>query len=423
MVGDLVSEKLSWGSDKHFYVSLCQGAIPIGAAIGSHVSGYLCSHYGKRKATIFFQIVAIIGIILFSTLSTWTIIIGRLIIGFSDGPFLASPFNYISEAIPISLRKSASIFTTVMYTFGYCLSTIFSLGLPYHYTDTEPPMFWLYFMCLFQMVISIIQILGFLLYFKYETPAWLHEKERTTEYDESLEFVYYGEDIEIAKEEIEGRKKLMESDLPSLTDIFTKKQYLKMTRVSGLLYIFFQCTGVNCTVFYSFKMFQDISNDIFFSRIFSISIGLTLFFSAFFSSMITRYLGRKTLIMFYFGIVSSLNIIIGLISQHVVNPTVPILVLSIIYMFLCSSLGTIIAIYCMESVNIRIYSFGGTCNTLAISILILLFPLARQSFEIYYIFYFFGIICLIALLYSSIDLIETKGLDRQQIASLFINSK
>ena len=171
-------------------------------------------------------------------------------------------------------------------------------------------------------------------------------------------------------------------------------------------------------------MFQDISNDIFFSRIFSVSIGISIVLSCLFSGIITRYFGRKTLIVSGFGIVSCLNIIIGLISQYSLNPAVPVLVLSVIYVFVCASnLGTIIAIYCMESVNIKIYSFAGTCNTIAIAILIVLFPLARQSFEIYYIFYFFGIICLIALFYSSIDLIETKGLDRQQIASLFINSK
>ena len=419
--GELVSDKLSWGSDKSFYTSLCQGAIPTGAFIGTFISGFFSVHIGKRKTIMLFQTINIIGTVMFALGNTPIILIGRFITGICIGSFMATTQNFNSEISNITVRKTGSVIITVLAFFGYFICCVMALGLPERYSSTDPMIFWLTFMSLFPIIVNALQILGFLVYFTNETPAWLLDRGMEKEYNAALEFIYYGEDLEAMKKEIEGRKLLMNTESPSLYQIFTEKKHVKMTVLSIMLMIFLQFTGVNCLLFYSSKMFHDITNDILFSRVFSICIGFMTVISCILTSQVTKFFGRKTLIVWSFAGVSGLNILSGLVSQFSKSPAIPILIITMLFILICMcTLGTVIWVYCMECLNMRIFSVAATSNMLMSSIIVILFPLARIVMEIYYIFYFFGFASFIAFCYTSCKMIETKGLNKVQISEAFL---
>ena len=69
----------------------------------------------------------------------------------------------------------------------------------------------------------------------------------------ALKFLYFGEDLTNAKSEIEGRKLLMTNEIPSFKEIFTEKRFIKMTRVSSILLIFLQLSGINTVLFLPYQ--------------------------------------------------------------------------------------------------------------------------------------------------------------------------
>ena len=419
--GELLSDKLSWGTDKALYVSMCQGAIPTGAFIGTFISGSLSVKIGKRKTIMLFQMVNIIGTAMFALGNTPIIIIGRLITGICMGSFMATSQNFASEISNIAMRKTGSVILSVMGFTGYLICCIMALGLPERYSSTDPMIFWLTFMPLFPIIVYALQILGFLVYFTNETPVWLLDQGMEKEYNAALEFIYYGGELEGMKKEIEGRKLLMDNEAPTLYEIFTEKKYVRMTFLSIMLMIFLQCTGINCLMFYSSKMFHDITDDVLFSRVYSICIAFVTVISCMLTSQVTKFFGRKTLIVWSFAGVSGLNILSGLVSQFSKSPAIPILIITMVLVFICiCALSTVIWIYCMECLNIRILSTAATCSMLMNSILVILFPLARVVIEINYIFYFFGVISFIAFCYTSFRMIETSGLNKVQISEAFL---
>ena len=74
----------------------------------------------------------------------------------------------------------------------------------------------------------------------------------------------------------------------------------------------------------------------------------------------------------------------------------------------------------METVNIRILAFASMTSMAMNSVLIILFPILRQFIHISIIFYFFGVSCLIGKFYANFDMVETKGLNKKQVAEAFL---
>ena len=417
---DLISENLSWGSKKAYYLSICQGAVPVGMVIGAHVSGHYSIIIGKRRTFINFQLVFIVGTILLATLSTPVIILGRFFIGLASGVFYSITQNYISEVTPFSLRKIGSITVSSISFGGYSLCCFIALGLPYN-AEPNDSMFWVSFMIVFPACFAILQIILFIFWFKFDTPAWLLDTNNLKDFDLALKFLYFGEDLTNAKSEIEGRKLLMTNEIPSFKEIFTEKRFIKMTRVSSILLIFLQLSGINTVLFYSSKMFRDITDDLFISRLFSAFIGLATTFSSYLSSVSTNLFKRKTLVQCSLFILFILNFCIGLISKYAEDPKIPIIIVSLIYIFICMSmLGTVIWVFVMETVNIRILAFASMTSMAMNSVLIILFPILRQFIHISIIFYFFGVSCLIGTFYANFDMVETKGLNKKQVAEAFL---
>lgn len=420
-VGDLVSDELSWGSNKAYYFSMCQGGLAIGSIFGSFVAGIISIKYGKRKTLIGVGVLNIIGVLMFSFGNTLIKVIGRFINGLCNGFFFSVPQNFLSEVLPLSIRKFASIYTSASYGLGYLISCILALGLPLEYSYNDPMAFWVLFMSLFPILFMLFQTFGLIFYLKHETPVWLLDNGKEKEYQEALKFMYDDEGFLASKLEIEGRKEIMNSEKPSLLEIFTDKKYLKMTIMSSLLMLFHQCTGFNNLLYYSSRIFRDITNDIFLSRLFSICVGLTVTISTLMSSLITRGFGRKNLLTCSFCTVATLNLVIGIVSNYIEDPAFIVLPLIIAFIFVSSSsVGTVVILYCMESLNIQIFAFASTCNALVNTLIVVVFPMVRKIVEIYDIFYFFAGMGFAATAYTGFYLIETKGLDKKQIAEAFL---
>ena len=158
------------------------------------------------------------------------------------------------------------------------------------------------------------------------------------DFDLALKFLYFGEDLTNAKSETEGRKLLMTNEIPSFKEIFTEKRFIKMTRVSSILLIFLQLSGINTVLFYSSKMFRDITDDLFISRLFSAFIGVTTAVSVASTSIFTKLFSRKGLIKYSSIALFVLNITLGFISKFAEDPSVPIIIVSLLYIFICMSM-------------------------------------------------------------------------------------
>ena len=99
-----IANIFSWNKqDKIYYIGTLTTLVPVGAFIGCLSTGFL-SKLGRRVTMMFVDLLSIIGVILCLSailkLSTFLLIVGRFICGFTSGVNTAIVALYINEMSP-----------------------------------------------------------------------------------------------------------------------------------------------------------------------------------------------------------------------------------------------------------------------------------------------------------------------------------
>lgn len=100
-----------------------------GAIVGAAVGGWFNDYYGRKKATLFADVIFALGaIVMAAAPNPYILIVGRLLVGLGVGVASVTAPVYIAEASPSEIRGSLVSTNVLMITGGQFLSYLVNLA-------------------------------------------------------------------------------------------------------------------------------------------------------------------------------------------------------------------------------------------------------------------------------------------------------
>lgn len=426
-----VSSALNWGEDSDTYIAVMSSLVPLGAMFGALSSGILSKSSGRRRSLLISDLITILASIITVIPNTYSFGIGRFLSGIAIGQYSVICPLYVNEISPQQITGRLSSLIQPFCCTGLICAFGFALLLPTNnYSEDPRNNLWI-FMFAFQGVIASLQIIIFLVFFQKETAPWLISKNRIDEALESLKEIYLEEKAEEMLESLQRKTSLMLNKNDSITTLeFTYCEYLKCARgtskamrIGLMLSIVQQFSGINAILSYATTLFGEFGSGVFISRVLTLANGFVNFSSTFcLMPVIDRY-GRKwTLILgtFTMGLCLAL---MGIFYQLQVFYVFPFLIVQLYVSCFGLSIGPICWIYSGEILSSKGMSICAAVNWFSAFVVILIFPFMAVAVGLSFTFWIFAGVNTLGCVYFGFDMIETKGMMKHEIQTLFISMK
>ncbi|KAK7374965.1 hypothetical protein VNO80_08408 [Phaseolus coccineus] len=216
-----------------------------GAIFGAAVGGWINDAYGRKKATLFADVIFALGAILMAAApNPYVLILGRLLVGLGVGIASVTAPVYIAEASPSEIRGSLVSTNVLMITGGQFLSYLVNLAF------TGVPGTWRWMLGV-SGVPAVVQFV--LMLFLPESPRWLFIKNRKNEAVDVLSKIY---DVARLEDEVDFLTAQSEQERQRRSnikfwDVFKSKEIRLAFVVGAGLLAFQQFTGINTVMYYS----------------------------------------------------------------------------------------------------------------------------------------------------------------------------
>lgn len=127
--------KFGWDEQEAMlYNTMINTCAIFGLTLGSLTAGYSLA-YGRNKAIILWEVVALVGCLVSLQRSLWTICLGRLLIGLSAGLMNVASAKCIDEMIPQEQHAVFGGTPNMIICFGSMLAMILGFILPVEEAD------------------------------------------------------------------------------------------------------------------------------------------------------------------------------------------------------------------------------------------------------------------------------------------------
>lgn len=415
---DNVAHTMGWSSSqKSLYSNLFSTFIPLGALIGSLITGYLSNKLGRLATILTLDILTTIGSVLSVIPQTVVFGLGRLIAGVACGMCMTIAPIYISEMTPRCMMGTIGPIMSTMLSIGLTLSYALSFALPSEDFSQDTNQFW-QFMFGVPGIVAIYQFVWFSIIIKYDTPLFYSRSKNYSKYQKSLLSLFNEEDIPeeslFIQTAEQDQSNIEHND--SYKKLICDKTNSKMVRIGAILGVFQQFSGINAVFFYSFAIYQKIGMSVIESKIFTVSIGFTYFISSILTIFILKLIGRKTSLMIGHGLICVVLLLMGFISNFEEKLSYFLSALVIVYILLFNfGLSATLWSYVGEIQTERAISITVSLNYIANIFIIFMFPLALNLVGVSNVFYFFGICMLFAVIYIKYDTFETRNKSKLEI--------
>ncbi|KNA22965.1 hypothetical protein SOVF_029090 [Spinacia oleracea] len=216
----------------------------VGAIIGAVFGGWINDTFGRKKATLFADVIFVAGsVVMAAAPDPYVLIFGRLLVGLGIGVASVTAPVYISEASPTEVRGGLVSTNVLMITGGQFLSYLVNLAF------TEVPGTWRWMLGV-SAVPAIVQFIAML--FLPESPRWLYMKGEKAKAVAVLSNIY---DPFRLEDEVDGLASAAEEELSrkkaSVWDVFGNRERRHAFLVGGGLQAFQQFVGINTVMYYS----------------------------------------------------------------------------------------------------------------------------------------------------------------------------
>ena len=413
-----ISASLDWGSNESLYITLFSSFVPVGALVGTIITGYLIDRFGRRTTVMWIDWVYIIGTVILVMPSTATFAIGRLITGCSAGIFMTIGPIYVTEVTPEAMMSKVGPIIVIANNLGLLVAYGLGLALPTDNFKDDPFNYWWLFMYIFPAAVCLYQFFYFKFYCKYDTPQYYMGRNMQREASLALGLSYTNEGMEGGlrrlNSEIQG--KFGTGDKPTVLSLFTLKRFRKMMRVGSALCILNQLTGMGAIIFYSTLIFSKLGGGIFLSRLLTFIMGIVNLISAFFSILLLEWFGRKTLMISGQILICADLVLLGVFSGYADGGVeAPAIFVIIFFLFFTYSMAATLWMYVAEVLNDQVLSVCCIMNMATTVLITFIFPTAVETVGINNSFLFFAFCMFFGAIYSWFELIETKGKDKEEI--------
>ncbi|KAF5737736.1 Plastid hexose transporter isoform 2 [Tripterygium wilfordii] len=383
-----------------------------GATIGSFTGGSLADKFGRTRT---FQLDAIplaIGAFLCATAqSVQTMIVGRLLAGIGIGISSAIVPLYISEISPTEIRGTLGSVNQLFICIGILAALV--AGLPL----AGNPLWWRTMFGI-SAIPAILLALG--MSFCPESPRWLFQQGKFSDADKSIKTLYGKERVTEVMQDLTATTQGSVEPEAGWLDLFSSR-YWKVVSVGAALFLFQQLAGINAVVYYSTSVFRSagIASDVAASALVGAS---NVFGTAVASSLMDRQ-GRKSLLMTSFsGMAASMLLLSLSLSWKVLAPySGALTVIGTVLYVLSFSLGAgpVPALLLPEIFASRIRAKAVALSLgmhwISNFIIGLYFLSVVNKFGISRVYLGFATICLLAAVYITGNVVETKGRSLEEI--------
>lgn len=411
----------------------------LGCFLGAlFISSFVAEKFGRRAIIFTSAILFTVGTLMVilppggsKTIMVF-ILIGRIVEGTGVGCSSFSCPLYASEIAPTHLRGMLSGFMTMGIVSGLFAANVVNFFLQNHR--------WGWRLSNAAILIAPVTLmLG--IFFCPETPRWLFKKKDRQSAEKSLKCIRKIDDVSAELDAIADAIRDEGNEL-SIKELFTKKKMLKRLGIGMGIHVFLQTSGISPIFAFGGIIFQSILG--------SGIISLLILSGANWLSTIPALflfdrLGRRNLLIFcglgmvigHYGaataFVNGCTVVKTVVKNTVVseevncgtNAGILILMFTVVYI-ICFALswGAIAWIYAAEiyPLNIRATAMSLTTASHWFMCIIMAYILELIApIGVHGVFYLFGSLCLLAVVFVYLFCPETKGILLEDIEEVFDN--
>lgn len=383
-----------------------------GATVGSFTGGALADKLGRRRTFQLDAIPLVIGAFLSATAqNVEAMIIGRLLAGIGIGISSALVPLYISEISPTDIRGALGSVNQLFICVGILLALV--AGLPL----AGNPLWWRS-MFTIATVPAVLMALGML--FSPESPRWLFKEGKIAEAESAIKTLWGKGKVEEVMLELRGSSTGSVEEDAGWFDLFSKR-YWKVVSVGAALFLFQQLAGINAVVYYSTSVFRSagIASDVAASAL----VGASNVIGTAVASSLMDKQGRKSLLITSFtGMAASMLLLsLSLSWKALAQYSGTLAVLGTVLYVVSFSLGAgpVPALLLPEIFASRIrakaVSLSLGMHWVSNFIIGLYFLSVVNKFGISKVYLGFATVCLLAVIYVTNNVVETKGRSLEEI--------
>ncbi|KAG5623624.1 hypothetical protein H5410_008842 [Solanum commersonii] len=343
--------------------------------------------------------------------SVQAMIIGRLLTGIGIGISSAIVPLYISEISPTEIRGTLGTVNQLFICIGILVALV--VGLPL----SGNPSWWRTMFGL-ALIPSVLLAIGMV--FSPESPRWLYQQGRISEAETSIKRLYGKEKVAEVMGDLEASAQGSSEPDAGWLDLFSSR-YRKVVSIGAAMFLLQQLAGINAVVYYSTAVFRSagITSDVAASAL----VGAANVFGTMVASSLMDKQGRKSLLLIsYTGMAASMMLLSLSFTWKVLTPySGTLAVLGTVLYVLSFSLGAgpVPALLLPEIFASRIRA-----KAVALSLGVhwimnffigLYFLSIVTKFGISTVYMGFVLSCLVAVVYITGNVVETKGRSLEEI--------
>ncbi|XP_039971462.1 solute carrier family 2, facilitated glucose transporter member 11-like [Xiphias gladius] len=306
----------------------------IGCWAGAIHSGSLPVTYGRKKALLFNNVVAVVAalLMLFSRMakSFEMILLGRFLYGYNVGLGLSVHLMYLGESSPKKLRGVLTLTSSIFIGFGKVMGQIIGIK---EMLGTEE--MWPYLLA----VSGIPAILQFvMLLFFPEAPRYLYIDKGDTEGSKrALQWLWQEDDLKLELDDMQKERENSHGEkAKTVKDVLSSRcvrwQLLTLAIPCGGV----QFCGINALYFYAFDIFREAGVPEDQMHYLSIGIGATELITVTLCSFLIDRAGRKKLMGYGYLLMGvTMSLLTIMLSIKDLNSWIPYVNIALIFCVIC----------------------------------------------------------------------------------------
>ncbi|XP_063065965.1 solute carrier family 2, facilitated glucose transporter member 11-like [Engraulis encrasicolus] len=394
--------------------SIIVSIFTLGGLVGSWVGGTLANKYGRKGALLLNNIFALLaafffGISYFSRVFE-LLIVARFLSGINGGVGLCVQFLYLPEMAPRSLRGALAMTASISVTLGIVIAQVVGLN---EVLGREE---WWSLLLATTAVPAILQLIT--LPWCPESPRYLLiDRGDETACDKALKQLHSAEECLKEKADIEKeRLDALQMERKKPWEMFLDKSLRWQLLTVVVLNVLSQLSGINAIYFYASYVFAEAGIPEELILYVTLGCGLCEFITAVIGGFLVESLGRKTLMIGGYSLMSLWCLCITLtLTFSKASPWVPYLSMTCVFAFILSFglgpggvTGTLNSEIFTQTVRPAACMIGLSVNWISFFIISIIFPFVVSGLKQYCFLVFFAV-CVIVTVYTFFVVPETKN--------------
>jgi sugar porter (SP) family MFS transporter len=394
-----------------FQQELITSLLLVGAVIGAMFAGRIADHIGRRKTILITAVIFVVGVLLAAFTPTYAVLlVARLVIGLAVGSASMVVPLYIGEAAPPKIRGGLVSLNQLAITVGILVSYLADYGL-------QSSANW---RLMFGLAAIPAVMLGVGMLFQRESPAWLIRKGRDDEARGVLARLREPAEIE---PEIAEVHEVASSHTRRVREMFTRA-LRPLLMIGVMLAIFQQITGINTVIYYAPTLLAGAGFGNRGALLANVVIGAVNVLMTLVAIRLLDRVGRRVLLLsgtsgMAVGMIIVACTFIAGEHLHGARAIVAVLGLLIYTGSFAIGLGPVFWLVIAEiyPLNIRgaAMSIATIANWAANFVVTISFLTLKDAIGSMGVFFMFGGLTLVALVYFRARVPETKGRSLQQL--------